>query len=396
MAGRGGANWHRIRVGGDRRPVYLSAVWIPNDLTNANPDSRIVPSASGVTAAGRPLRGRLGGGAALDVVVTRGDLVESTHRVHAAVVSADGQLLDSARNPELLTWWRSCAKPFQVMPLLRSGGLDALGWGVDELALACASHGGEPEHVAVAAHMLEQLGLEEGDLACGPHDPLAARGGRLLREAGQRASRLHNNCSGKHAAMLARARQSGVATAGYERAEHPVQRDCRQAIAEWTGVPGQALRVSVDGCGVSVFALPLANMALSYARLTEAAYRGDEASQRVVTAMTQQPFLVGGTDRFDTLLMEACCGNVICKIGAEGVHTFALVDRRIGFALKVEDGSPRAQFPAVLALLDAYGALPRPLPSPLADFLQRPVRNTRGEQVGAVIVSSAGMGALLA
>jgi L-asparaginase II len=326
------------------------------------------------------------------VVVTRGDLVESTHRVHAAVVDADGVLLDSARDPELVAWWRSCAKPFQVMPLLRSGGLDALGWGTDELALACASHGGEPEHVAVAARMLERMGLEEGDLACGPHDPLAARGGRLLREAGQRPSRLHNNCSGKHSAMLARALQSGVATAGYERADHPVQRDCRQAVAEWTGVPEPSLGVSVDGCGVSVFALPLFNMALSYARLAESAHQGDWASRRVVAAMTEQPFLVGGTDRFDTLLMEACRGNVICKIGAEGVHTFAIVDRRIGFALKVEDGAPRAQFPAVLALLDAYDALPRSLPSPLADFLQRPVRNTRGEQVGAVTVCGAQVG----
>ncbi|BAH38946.1 MAG TPA: asparaginase [Gemmatimonas aurantiaca] len=367
-------------------------MWIPEVLTRANADSRIEPAPGGVTAAGRPLGARLRGGAALDVAVTRGDLVESTHRVHAAVVSADGALLDSARDPQLSTWWRSCAKPFQVMPLLRSGGLDALQWGVDELALACASHGGEPEHVAVAARMLEQLGLEEGDLACGPHDPLAARGGRLLRDAGQRPSRLHNNCSGKHAAMLARARQSGLATAGYERADHPVQRDCRQAVAEWTGVPEQALGVSVDGCGVSVFALPLANMALAYARLAEAAHVGDDVSRRVVTAMTEQPFLVGGTDRFDTLLMEACRGNVICKIGAEGVHTFAIVDRRIGFALKVEDGAPRAQFPAVLALLDAYDALPRTLPSPLADFLQRPVRNTRGEQVGAVTVSGVPVG----
>jgi len=324
--------------------------------------------------------------------VTRGELVESTHRVHAAVVNADGELLDAARDPRLTVWWRSCAKPFQVMPLVRSGGLDALGWGVDELALACASHGGEPEHVAVAARMLERLGLEEGDLACGPHEPLASRGGRLLREAGQRPSRLHNNCSGKHSAMLARALQRGLATGGYERGDHPVQRDCLRAVSEWTGVAAQDLGVSVDGCGVSVFALPLVNMAWSYARLARAAESGDDASARVVSAMTQQPFLVGGTDRFDTLVMEAAEGNVLCKIGAEGVHTFAIVDQQIGFAIKVEDGSPRAQFPAVLALLDAYDALPRPLPQPLVDFMRRPVRNTRGELVGSVSVCEARVG----
>src|SRR5690606_7699405 len=109
----------------------------------------------------------------------------------------------------MVTYWRSCAKPFQVMPLLADGGLDAVGWGDDELVLACASHGGEPEHVAIAARMLATLGLDEGDLACGPSEPLARRGQQLLRESGAPLTRLHNNCSGKHAAMLARAQQCG-------------------------------------------------------------------------------------------------------------------------------------------------------------------------------------------
>jgi L-asparaginase II len=325
-------------------------------------------------------------------VVTRDGLVESRHRVHAAVVSADGALIDAARDPELRVWWRSCAKPFQVMPLLRSGGFEQVGWGVEELALACASHGGEPEHVALAGRMLSTLGLEEGDLACGPHEPLATRGARLARESGQRLTRLHNNCSGKHAAMLARAVQLKAPTTGYERASHAVQRDCHLAVAEWTGLPGEALAVGVDGCGVSVFALPLANMALSYARLVQAAATGDAASRRVVSAMTSHPFLVGGTERFDTVLMQACGGNVLCKIGAEGVHTFAIVDRALGFAIKVEDGASRAQYPAVLALLAAYGALPTPVPESLRDYLERPVRNTRGEVVGTIRLSSADVG----
>lgn len=328
----------------------------------------------------------------LDVVVTRGDLVESRHRVHAAVVDAHGRLLDAARDPELRVWWRSCAKPFQVMPLLRSGGFDALGWGAEELALACASHGGEPEHLVIAARMLARLGLEEGDLACGAHEPLAARGAWLAREAGQRLTRLHNNCSGKHAAMLARAQQLGVSTARYEGASHAVQRDCLLAVSQWCGLAPDALAVGVDGCGVSVFALPLANMAFSYARLVHAAVAGDVPSRRVISAMTGHPFLVGGSDRFDTLLMEACGGNVVCKIGAEGVHTFAIVDRAIGFALKVEDGAQRAQFPAVLALLAAYDALPNPLPEALREHMTRMVRNTRGETVGTITVGAHDVG----
>src|SRR4051812_39409609 len=145
----------------------------------------------------------------LDVIVTRGALVESRHRVHAAVVNASGTPVAMARDSSIVTHWRSCAKPFQIMPLIESGGFDSLAWGDDELALACASHGGEPEHVKIAERMLSAIGLEEGDLACGPHEPLSSRGAKLLREAGERPTRLHNNCSGKHAAMLACAHTSG-------------------------------------------------------------------------------------------------------------------------------------------------------------------------------------------
>lgn len=331
----------------------------------------------------------------LDVVVSRGDLVESRHRVHAAVVDAHGRLLVAARNPHLGVWWRSCAKPFQALPLVSDGLLDRLGWDAEALALACASHGGEPEHVALAGAMLQRIGLEEGDLACGPHEPLAARGARIVRESGKRATRLHNNCSGKHAAMLAGAVLRNWPTHGYEQHEHPVQRLARDAVAHWTGMPAERIALGVDGCGVTVFGLPLANMALSYARLVAAATRGDDAPARVVSAMTEHPFLVGGTDRFDTLLMTASQGRILCKIGAEGVHTLALVDSGIGIAIKVEDGTARAQYPAVLAMLDALGALPAELPEALRELTERQVRNTRGEPVGEIRVSPADVGAPL-
>jgi L-asparaginase II len=320
----------------------------------------------------------------LDVVATRGGAVESRHRVHAAVVGPDDRLTAVAGDPQLVTFWRSCAKPFQVMPLLTSGGFDRVGWGDDQLALACASHGGEPEHVALAAGMLASLGLEEGDLACGPHEPLSTRGARLSRESGIRPTRLHNNCSGKHAAMLARAVTEGWAREGYERGEHPVQRGCTDEVARWTGLDESRIGQSVDGCGVVVYALPLEGMARAFARLARAARADDDVPARVVHAMRTRPFLVGGTDRFDSVLMEETDGRVVAKVGAEGVHTVAIVDDRVGAAIKVEDGAPRAQYPAVLRLLQQLGALPAVLPPRLAEFIDRPVRNTRGEVVGHV------------
>jgi L-asparaginase II len=320
----------------------------------------------------------------LDVIVTRGALTESHHRVHAAVVNASGELIATSHDPALVTHWRSCAKPFQIMPLLEGGGFDALGWGDDQLALACGSHGGEPEHVAIAEAMLGSIGMEEGDLACGPHDPLAARGQKVLRESGTRPTRLHNNCSGKHSAMLGRAFVAKWPTFGYEREEHPVQQECLAEVAKWSGVDAGSIDQAIDGCGVVVFALPLGPMARAYARLADAARRSHEVPSRVVHAMQTRPFLVGGSDRFDSAIIEATEGRVIAKIGAEGVHSLAIIDEGIGIALKVEDGAQRAQFPAAISILQHYGALPRALPPRLMEFWHRSLRNTRGEIVGEV------------
>ena len=323
----------------------------------------------------------------LDVVATRGALVESRHAVHAAVIRSGpsgDELVASAGDPHTVSFWRSCAKPFQVLPLLRDGGFDRARWGDDELALACGSHGGEPEHVALAARMLDTLGLEEGDLACGPQEPLAARGARLLRDSGMRATRLHNNCSGKHAAMLARAVGCDVPAAGYEREEHPVQRACTREIANWTGIAEPDLITAVDGCGVVVYGLSLVGMARAYARLARAAREGVDEPARVLHAMRTRPFLVGGTDRFDSVVSEATDGRVVAKIGAEGIHSVAVVDEDIGIVIKVADGSTRAQYPAILRALQQFGVLDAPLPPPLADWLIRPVRNTRGAAVGEV------------
>jgi len=325
----------------------------------------------------------------LDVLVTRGNHVESRHQVHAAVFDAQRGLIAGARNTEEVVPWRSCAKPFQLMPLIAAEGLERLGWGDDQIALACASHGGEPEHVAIASQMLLDLGLEEGDLACGPHEPMARRGAKLLRDTGLSPTRLHNNCSGKHAAMLARAKLARWPTQDYEKLGHPVQDSCLGTVAAWTGVPRDKIACAVDGCGVVVFILPLEGMASAYARLARDAHSGSEIPARITNAMRTRPFLVGGTDRFDTVLMEETQGRVLSKIGAEGVHSAALLDRGIGIALKVEDGAIRAQFPALLRVLQWLHALPETLPSPLVEFATPRIRNTRGESVGDVHVIAA-------
>jgi L-asparaginase II len=184
--------------------------------------------------------------------------------------------------------------------------------------------------------------------------------------------------------MLARARTVGWPEYGYEREEHPVQRSATDTVAEWTGMPAPRLIKAVDGCGVVVYSLPLEHMARSYARLAAAYRRGEEVPRRIVEAMRSRPFLVGGTERFDSVVIEETAGTIIAKVGAEGVHSVAVLEAGIGFALKVEDGATRAQYPAVLRLLQLIGALPQRLPPRLEELQRRPVRNTRNEVVGEV------------
>lgn len=320
----------------------------------------------------------------LDVVVTRGEGVESLHRVNAAVVGPDEQMTGNAGDPDSFTFWRSCAKPIQAIPFIQSGGFDALGWGDEQLAIACGSHGGEPEHVALVERMLRDVGLEAGDLACGPHEPSSQRGAKILRESGERPNRLHNNCSGKHAMMLAYARKSGWELNGYEKKGHPVQRAILQEISLWTDIPSTKIVQAVDGCGAVVFGMTLFQMARTYARFATSASRGDETTNRVLGAMVAHPFLVGGTDRADSILIAATGGKVISKIGAEGLHCALIPDQGIGIAIKVEDGSQRAQVPALVRVLQELGALSGNLPEGLC--AKKPIKNTRGECVGEVMM----------
>ncbi len=322
----------------------------------------------------------------LDVAVTRGDGTESEHRVHAAVVGEGDELLGAARDGKAFTYWRSCAKPFQVLPFLASGGFDALGWDEAQLAVSCASHGGEPEHVALVERMLHDIGLEEGDLACGPHEPSSQRGAKILRESGGRPSRLHNNCSGKHTAMMALARHKGWHTQGYEQQDHHVQRVILHEVSLWTDIPCGKIAQAVDGCGVVVFGMTLERMARAYSRFAVASGRGEEFPRRVVDAMSNNAFLVGGTDRFDSALIAETEGSVVSKVGAEGVHCAMLPERGIGIAIKVEDGAQRAQVPALLRLLQELDALPAQLSPRLSEWMRKPVKNTRGECVGEVVM----------
>lgn len=322
---------------------------------------------------------------ALTVSVHRGRVLESTHRVHALVVDADGRVVRSWGDSEWLTVLRSAAKPFQTLPLVADGAADHFGFSGEEIALCCGSHNSEERHLETVRSMLAKAGVAESHLVCGPHIPLLRDRERELAGSGRPLTAIVNNCSGKHAGMLALAAFHGWRLKGYERPEHPVQRRIRREIVHWTECDPDALGEGLDGCGVPTFAVPLRSIAGAMARLAAAAGDGG-APTRVAEAMVRYPFMVAGSERLCTCLMGEERDHLLAKAGAEGVYAAADLKRRLGVALKVEDGAWRAAPPALLAVLERTGILSHGTMRALARFSEPPVLNTLGEDVGRLVV----------
>jgi L-asparaginase II len=318
------------------------------------------------------------------VDVSRGTAVESTHRVQGLVCSAAGDEEQCAGDPEILTYWRSAMKPFQAIPLFEDGAVEAFGLGPEDIALVCASHGGMRCHTERVAALLRRLGLSEEHLHCGPHPPFDQDTAHVLSCAGRLPSRLHNNCSGKHAGMLALARHNDWPIEGYERLDHPVQRRIQESLAAWMDLEPEDHQWALDGCGLPTPRMPLHEMARAYSRLVRHAREGHEAARAVVSAMTTFPELTSSPGRVPLTIMEASRGRLLAKEGAEGVLCVAAVDDDWGLAVKVEDGAIRAVGPATLELMELAGVLRLDERESLAEVGETTIRNTLGEEVGRV------------
>ncbi|MDQ0324633.1 L-asparaginase II [Rhodopseudomonas julia] len=279
------------------------------------------------------------------VEVTRGERVESRHRGAFVVCDAQGNMRACAGDVEQGVFPRSAVKALQALPLVETGAAEAYGFGPAELALAQASHGGEPAHVALARTMLERCGLTEAALLCGPQWPSHEESMLHLAASGGVPSPLHNNCSGKHAGMLAVAVGCGFETAGYVEIDHPVQRLVRDALESVTGVAHAVERSGIDGCSLPTYSVPLRALARGFARFGSGVDLAPEraaAAQALFAAATEYPWHVAGTGRFCTLAMQALGGRALVKTGAEGVFCAALPEFGLGVALKVDDGATRA------------------------------------------------------
>ncbi|MDR3527437.1 MAG: asparaginase [Rhizomicrobium sp.] len=312
------------------------------------------------------------------VEVTRGDLVESVHRGAIAIVDAEGVLRFALGDVASPVYTRSSLKPIQALPLLESGAAEAFHVSDDEVALACASHSGETIHTGTVEEWLERIGCSEADLACGPQLPRHEPTLRNLLANQEKPSRLHNNCSGKHAGFLTLAKHLGAPIAGYVNISHPVQQAVLATLARLSGVSNPAS--GIDGCAAPNFAIPLTAFARALAQI---AGKKTQGAERILRSMMAYPELVGGSGRFCTQVMRAANGKAAVKVGAEGVYAAMLPELGLGVAIKIDDGAVRGAEVALAVVLEKLGVVKAD-----AGLDSHPITNTVGTTVGYVRVAS--------
>lgn len=326
---------------------------------------------------------------------TRGTTVESLHYGAATVVDSTGKLLSWIGNPQLVTFLRSAAKPFQALPFIERGGALAFDLLPHEIAQICASHGGTDLHAQTVAEIQRKVGVDESCLQCGTHPPLdRATSERLIAE-GLQPTPIRHNCSGKHSGMLAHAKMRHLALDTYLEREHPIQKDILQTFAEMCQIDLAEIQLGTDGCSAPNFAIPLYNAALGYARLCDPQDLPTEraaACQTINSAMIAHPEYVSGYGRFDTRLMQVGHGRFVVKGGAEGYQSLGILpnlaeagSKGVGIALKISDGDPSGNIRAavMLEILHQLGYLGKAELGELAEFAPaQPIYNWRKLRVG--------------
>ncbi len=325
----------------------------------------------------------------------RGETIESIHRGHLIIVSGAGEIIAQLGNPKTITFWRSSAKPFQTLPFLTSGAATQFGFSEQEIALACGSHSGESFHVETARKMLDRAGFSETDLNCGAHPPFDEKTVEQMIRNNEKPTQLHNNCSGKHAAMLALAKYIGADIKTYEQFENPIQQKVLETVSTFTDIPENEIKIGVDGCALPNFALPISAMARAFAKLICPPENFDErlrdACRKIVSAMTNFPEMIGGTRRLDTLLMRAAHGKIISKVGAEGVYLAGVLPNEqwetgLAIAFKIEDGDDqRARAVVAIELFRRLGILDVSNDEKLREYSPIILRNRRDDVVGKIV-----------
>ena len=322
----------------------------------------------------------------------RGSAIESRHRGSVAVVQSDGQVLLSMGDVQHPIFPRSSIKFLQAIPFVESGAVEHFALQDEHIALACASHNGEPAHVDLVANWLDKIACNAEDLECGASLPMHEVTAYALMETGQGPTRLHHNCSGKHLGMLSTCQYLGENKTNYRLYGHPAQHRWFDVLENMSSTRVAQLPWGYDGCGIPCLALPLHRIALAMARFADARSQGAErtaAIQRIQSALTDHPYLVAGKDRLCTDLMQRLAPQVLAKVGAEGCYTACIPEQGIGIALKMDDGQDRGARVALGAVLLKLGLLDKSMFRELEEYLSPDLTNSRGDTIGRAEMSSA-------
>ncbi|TXH33765.1 MAG: asparaginase [Rhodospirillaceae bacterium] len=321
------------------------------------------------------------------VEVVRGQMVESRHRATVAIIDAEGHVVGAWGDIEQPLYGRSAIKPLLALPLVESGAADRFGLSTAEISLATASHNGEKRHTEAVLAWLARIGLTVDDLECGAHMPYDEPTAEAMWAHGERPTRAHNNCSGKHSGFLTTAVHLGEPTRNYIQYEHPVQQRLLGVLEQMSGCALGAVPRGIDGCGIPVIAMPLGNTALAMARLADPSglpEKRAKAAGRILNAMMEDPFMVAGSDRFCTTVMHATGKKAAIKVGAEGVYSGALPELGLGICLKVEDGTGRAAEVVMGQVLKHLKVIDEATEMKLRDVLTPTVKNWAGTPTGQI------------
>ena len=326
----------------------------------------------------------------ITVEVTRGGLVESMHIAHAVISDQDGKIIQTFGDAEFLTYPRSAIKMIQALSFVESGAVERYDLQDRHVAIACASHLGEEQHIQVIQEWLDRIGLSEDDLECGAHEPSSKVAYQRMILAHEKPNRMHNNCSGKHCGILTTCLQMGWDPQGYLRWDHAAQVRIRKVLSEVSGLNYENVPWGVDGCGIPTYAVPLkaiAQMMSVMIREKNLTAERKAATKRILAAVGREPHMISGTEAFCTEVTIISEAKTFAKTGAEGVYTALIPDRGIAIALKVQDGAYRASQAVVMELMHRLGGLTEPQYSNLRNRIS-PLQNWSKDVVGEIRIKT--------
>lgn len=325
------------------------------------------------------------------VEVYRNRVLESFHRGVICVVNAQNEVIFESGDIHQLCYPRSAMKLFQTIPFIVNGGMERFNFTLEELAVMCGSHNGESEHLRVVESILQKIGLTKEQLNCGPQYPTSRKDANALIQAGQKPHAIHNNCSGKHAGMLATCILMGWTTENYINPEHPLQQTIIEVCAGMYEYPKEKMITALDGCSAPIYSLPIYNQAIGYKNITANQHLPtpvQQACKLIVDAITQYPFMVAGTGRYCSDMMKITAPTVIGKTGAEGIFCMTFTQQQLGVCIKIDDGKMQPQYNIAEALLEASGLFTTDQLKPLHKYKESELKNFNNLVTGEIKVAN--------